>query len=218
MSIYLIIMIFFSLSNSMLYIQSETLTKLDSENGFFFIKNSDYYNEYNNDFLIHFKATNIMLESLQYCYHKTVPRNVSELDCTLEIKNPYESNTNSNIMDDYYKMNQYSSSYNFIVFYYSGVKMKSNFEIEVKCSKIDERNTSNKNNKNNEDAIIIILISVSGVLFVALVIITICLVIARKKLKKTDVGQINNNLEINNSSNDNNNPYSAIQDYPNNQS
>ena len=217
MSIYLIIMIFFSLSNSMLYIQSETLTKLDSENGFFFIKNSDYYNGYNNDFLIHFKATNIMLESLQYCYHKTVPRNVSELDCTLEIKIPYESNTNSNIMDDYYKMDYYRSSYNFIVFYYSGVKIKSNFEIEVKCSKIDERNTSNKNNKNNEDAIII-LISVSGVLFVALVIITICLVIARKKLKKTDVGQINNNLEINNSSNDNNNPYSAIQDYPNNQS
>ena len=215
MSIYLIIMIFFSLSNSMLYIQSETLTKLDSENGFFFIKNSDYYNGYNNDFLIHFKATNIMLESLQYCYHKTVPRNVSELDCTLEIKIPYESNTNSNIMDDYYKMDYYRSSYNFIVFYYSGVKIKSNFEIEVKCSKIDERNTSNKNNKNNEDAIII-LISVSGVLFVALVIITICLVIARKKLKKTDVGQINNNLEINNSSNDNNNPYSAIQDYPNN--
>ena len=216
MSIYLIIMIFFSLSNSMLYIQSETLTKLDSENGFFFIKNSDYYNKYNNDFWIHFKATNIMLDSLQYCYHKTVPRNVSELDCRLEIINPYESKTNSNIMDDYYKMDYYRSSYNFIVFYYSGVKIKSNFEIEVKCSKIDERNTSNKN---NEDAIIIILISVSCVLFVALVIITICLVIARKKLKKTDVGQINNNLEINNSSNDNNNnPYSAIQDYPNNQS
>ena len=218
MVLYFLILSVLILSNCIPYIPSETFTKLDSEKGCFFVKASDYYKKgYSSRLYIHFRSTNIMLNNLQYCYYPVVPQNISESYCKIKIFRPYKSNSDSNIINDYYQLNLNNVDDNFIIFYYNGVKLQSNFKIEVNCTNDNGEGKSGTNSYDGRKKlrdIILILIIVSSILGCALIVITICLIIVCKKKKKLEVGQIvPNSEEINDT---NNNQYSIMDNYPNN--
>ena len=158
-----------------------------------------------------------MLNNLQYCYYPVVPQNISESYCKIKKFRPYKSNSDSNIINDYYQLDLYDVDDNFIIFYYNGVKLQSNFKIEVNCTNDNGEGKSETNSYDGRKKlrdIILILIVVSSILGCALIVITICLIIVCKKKKKLEVGQIvPNSEEINDT---NNNQYSIMDNYPNN--
>ena len=179
MKIYLLFLSLLAFTNNLLYLQREMMTKLDSENGYFFIKASDYTNP--SYIYIHFKATNIMLNNLEYCDYNSVPTDDSVSKCQFVQIHPHKSKTDSNIINDYYMFQKFIKSFSFIIFHYSGVK-QSDFEIKVEITDTDkEKDESNK-------SIIILLVAVS-VLTVALIVAIIFLVIQAREIQKIKTGQ-----------------------------
>ena len=174
---YLLILSLFTFSDCMLYLPRETKTKLDSVNGYFFVKASDYTDS--NYFYIHFKTTNIMLNNLEYCQYNSVPKNESISECEFITFQPHksDSDTVSNVINDYYKFEKYKRPYSFIIFHYSG-DYQPNFEIEVEgLNDLNEEKTGN----NGLNATTIILIVLCVVLACALIIaITFLVILARR--------------------------------------
>ena len=161
----------------MLYLPRGTKTKLDSEKGYFFVKASDYTDS--NYFYIHFKTTNIMLNNLEYCQYNSVPKDESISECEFITFQPHksDSDTVSNVINDYYKFEKYKRPYSFIIFHYSG-DYQPNFEIEVEgLNDLNEEKTGN----NGLNATTIILIVLCVVLACALIIaITFLVILARR--------------------------------------
>ena len=186
MKIYLLFLSLLAFTNSLLYLQKEKMTKLDSENGHFFIKASDYTNP--SYIYIHFKATNIMLNNLEYCEYNSVPTNDSVSKCQFVQIHPYKSKTDSNIINDYYMFQKYIKSFSFIIFYYSGVKQQSDFEIQVEITDTDKEKEETKEKDESNKSIIILLVAVS-VLTVALIVAIIFLVIQAREIQKIKTGQ-----------------------------
>ena len=178
---YLLILSLFAFSDCMLYLPRETKTKLDSVKGYFFVKASDYTNS--NYFYIHLKATNIMLNNLEYCECNSVPKDESISECEFITFQPYISDSVSNVINDYYQFEKYKKSYSFIIFHYSG-DYQPNFEIEVEgLNDLNDEKTGNeeKTENNESNATIIILIVLCGVLACALIIaITFLVILARR--------------------------------------
>ena len=114
MKISLLFLAFLSFSNCLFYLQSETMTTLESENGYFFIKASDYTNK--NFIFLHFIATNIMLNNLEYCDYSSVPTVDSISDCQFKAIHPYKSKTITNVINDYYKFEKYIRPFSFVIF------------------------------------------------------------------------------------------------------
>ena len=174
---YLLIFSLFAFSDCMLYLPRGTKTKLDSENGYFFVKASDYTDS--NYFYIHFKTTNIMLNNLEYCQYNSVPKDESISECEFITFQPHksDSDTVSNVINDYYKFEKYKRPYSFIIFHYSG-DYHPNFEIEVEgLNDLNEEKTGN----NGLNATTIILIVLCVVLACALIIaITFLVILARR--------------------------------------
>ena len=171
---YLLILSLFAFSDCMLYLPRETKIKLDSENGYFFVKASDYTDT--NYFYIHLKTTNIMLNNLEYCEYNSVPKDESISKCEFITFIPHKSDTDtvSNIINDYYQFEKYRRSYSFIIFHYSG-DYQPNFEIEVEV--LNDRKTGN----DELNTTIIILIVLCAVLACALIIaITFLVILARR--------------------------------------
>ena len=171
---YLLILSLFAFSDCMLYLPRETKIKLDSENGYFFVKASDYTDS--NYFYIHFKTTNIMLNNLEYCEYPSVPKDESISKCEFITFIPHKSDTDtvSNIINDYYQFEKYKKSYSFIIFHYSG-DYQPNFEIEVEV--LNDRKTGN----DELNTTTIILIVLCAVLACALIIaITFLVILARR--------------------------------------
>ena len=169
---YLLILSLFAFSDCMLYLPRETKTKLDSEKGYFFVKASDYTNS--NYFYIHLKATNIMLNNLEYCECNSVPKDESISEYEFITFHPYISDSVSNVINDYYQFEKYKKSYSFIIFHYSG-DYQPNFEIEVEVS-------NDKKTGNDElNTTTIILIVLCAILACALIIaITFLVILARR--------------------------------------
>jgi hypothetical protein len=158
----------------MLYLPRETKIKLDSENGYFFVKASDYTDT--NYFYIHLKTTNIMLNNLEYCEYNSVPKDESISKCEFITFIPHKSDTDtvSNIINDYYQFEKYRRSYSFIIFHYSG-DYQPNFEIEVEV--LNDKKTGN----DELNTTTIILIVLCAVLACALIIaITFLVILARR--------------------------------------
>ena len=180
---YLLIVSLFAFSDCMLYLPRETKIKLDSENGYFFVKASDYTDT--NYFYIHLKTTNIMLNNLEYCEYNSVPKDESISKCEFITFIPHKSDTDtvSNIINDYYQFEKYRRSYSFIIFHYSG-DYQPNFEIEVEgLNDLNEEKTGNKEKtgNNGSNATTIILIVLCVVLACALIIaITFLVILARR--------------------------------------
>ena len=172
---YLLILSLFAFSDCMLYLPRETKTKLDSKNGYFFVKASDYTNS--NYFYIHLKATNIMLNNLEYCECNSVPKNESISECEFIIFHPYISDSVSNVINDYYQFEKYKKSYSFIIFHYSG-DYQPNFEIEVEgLNDLNDEKTGN----DELNTTTIILIVLCAILACALIIaITFLVILARR--------------------------------------
>ena len=174
---YLLIFSLFAFSDCMLYLPRGTKTKLDSEKGYFFVKASDYTDS--NYFYIHFKTTNIMLNNLEYCQYNSVPKNESISECEFITFQPHksDSDTVSNVINDYYKFEKYKRPYSFIIFHYSG-DYQPNFEIEVEgLNDLNEEKTGN----NGLNATTIILIVLCVVLACALIIaITFLVILVRR--------------------------------------
>ena len=174
---YLLIFSLFAFSDCMLYLPRGTKTKLDSEKGYFFVKASDYTDS--NYFYIHFKTTNIMLNNLEYCQYNSVPKDESISECEFITFQPHksDSDTVSNVINDYYKFEKYKRPYSFIIFHYSG-DYQPNFEIEVEgLNDLNEEKTGN----NGLNATTIILIVLCVVLACALIIaITFLVILARR--------------------------------------
>ena len=169
---YLLILSLLSISNCMQYLPRETKTKLDSENGYFFVKSSDYTNS--NYFYIHLKTTNIILNNLEYCEYNSVPKDESIFECKFITFHPYKSDSVSNVINDYYQFEKYKKSYSFIIFHYSG-DYQPNFEIEVEV--LNDRKTGN----DELNTTTIILIVLCAVLACALIIaITFLVILARR--------------------------------------
>lgn len=177
-------------SNCMQYIQNNYKAYFTSEKGYFYIKASDYSSD--NYIYIHLMATNIMLNSLEYCRINTVP-NENTLECQFSNLAPYSSNFASNITHDYYELPKYWADPNFIVFHYAGEKVKD-FSIEVECSKdkFDEVNNGD-NNSNSEDTYIVIIIVLGCLLGVVIIVSVIIIVIFIKKNKSQQL--LLNNFE-----------------------
>ena len=178
---YPLILSLLSISNCMLYLPRETKTKLDSVNGYFFVKSSDYTNS--NYFYIHFKTTNIMLNNLEYCECNSVPKDESISECEFVTFRPYESDSVSNVINDYYQFEKYKKSYSFIIFHYSG-DYQPNFEIEVEgLNDLNDEKTGNEEKTGNDElnTTTIILIVLCAVLACALIIaITFLVILARR--------------------------------------
>ena len=185
MKIYLLFLSLLAFTNSLLYLQREKMTKLDSENGYFFIKASDYTNP--SYIYIHFKATNIMLNNLEYCDYNSVPTDDSVSKCQFVQIHPYKSKTDSNIINDYYMFQKYIKSFSFIIFHYSGVK-QSDFEIKVEITDTDKEKEETKEKDESNKSKIILLVAVS-VLTVALIVAIIFLVIQAREIQKIKTGQ-----------------------------
>ena len=185
MKIYLLFLSLLAFTNSLLYLQREKMTKLDSENGYFFIKASDYTNQIY--IYIHFKATNIMLNNLEYCDYNSVPTDDSVSKCQFVQIHPHKSKTDSNIINDYYMFQKYIKSFSFIIFHYSGVK-QSDFEIKVEITDTDKEKEETKEKDESNKSIIILLVAVS-VLTVALIVAIIFLVIQAREIQKIKTGQ-----------------------------
>ena len=185
MKIYLLFLSLLAFTNSLLYLQKEKMTKLDSENGYFFIKASDYTNQIY--IYIHFKATNIMLNNLEYCDYNSVPTDDSVSKCQFVQIHPSKSKTDSNIINDYYMFQKYIKSFSFIIFHYSGVK-QSDFEIKVEITDTDKEKEETKEKDESNKSIIILLVAVS-VLTVALIVAIIFLVIQAREIQKIKTGQ-----------------------------
>ena len=171
---YLLILSLFAFSDCMLYLPRETKIKLDSENGYFFVKASDYTDT--NYFYIHLKTTNIMLNNLEYCEYNSVPKDESISKCEFITFIPHKSDTDtvSNIINDYYQFEKYKKSYSFIIFHYSG-DYQPNFEIEVEV--LNDKKTGN----DELNTTTIILIVLCAVLACALIIaITFLVILARR--------------------------------------
>ena len=171
---YLLIFSLFAFSDCMLYLPRGTKTKLDSENGYFFVKASDYTDS--NYFYIHFKTTNIMLNNLEYCQYNSVPKDESISECEFITFQPHksDSDTVSNVINDYYQFEKYKKSYSFIIFHYSG-DYQPNFEIEVEV--LNDKKTGN----DELNTTTIILIVLCAVLACALIIaITFLVILARR--------------------------------------
>ena len=166
-------------SNCMQYIEYETKTKLPSEQGYFYIKASDYSNP--NYIYILLTETNIMLDSLEYCSSDDIP--TDDFNCTLEVISPDKSKKNDNVIQDLYKFAKNKSKGSFIIFFYKGEK-KSNFVIEVECSDDD----SLPNIVFEEWAIA--LIAIAGVVALGIVIAIIVFAVKMIRKKKVIVGQI----------------------------
>ena len=173
----------------MLYINSETMTKLPPENEYFFIKASDYQNP--NYIYIHFKETNVMLGHLEYCgYNGIPPDNFVCNDysySSFESLYPYKSYTENNTTHDYYEFGKHKTSRNIIVFHYK-FKNYSDFLIEIECSKtkFDSDKDENNNNKSDDTLVIVIIIcSTIAILAISGVVITkLCL--RKKKMDKQE--------------------------------
>ena len=172
---YLLILCLFAFSDCMLYLPRETNTKLDSENGYFFVKASDYTNS--NYFYIHLKATNIVLNNLEYCEYNSVPKDESISECEFITFHSYISDSVSNVINDYYQFEKYKKSYSFIIFHYSG-ENQSNFEIEV-----ESLNDLNDEKNGELNTTTIILIVLCAVLACALIIAITFLVILARRIK-----------------------------------
>ena len=185
MKIYLLFLSLLAFTNSLLYLQREMMTKLDLEKGYFFIKASDYTNP--SYIYIHFKATNIMLNNLEYCDYNSVPTDDSVSKCQFVQIHPYKSKTDSNIINDYYMFQKFIKSFSFIIFHYSGVK-QSDFEIQVEITDTDKEKEETKEKDESNKSIIILLVAVS-VLTVALIVAIIFLVIQAREIQKIKTGQ-----------------------------
>ncbi len=185
MKIYLLFLSLLAFTNSLLYLQREMMTKLDSKDGYFFIKASDYTNP--SYIYIHFKATNIMLNNLEYCDYYSVPTDDSVSKCQFVQIHPSKSKTDSNIINDYYRFEKYIKSFSFIIFHYSGVK-QSDFEIKVEITDTDKEKEETKEKDESNKSIIILLVAVS-VLTVALIVAIIFLVIQAREIQKIKTGQ-----------------------------
>ena len=186
MKIYLLFLSLLAFTNSLLYLQREKMTKLDSENDYFFIKASDYTNP--SYIYIHFKATNIMLNNLEYCDYNSVPTDDSVSKCQFVQIHPSKSTTDSNIINDYYRFEKYIKSFSFIIFHYSGVKQQSDFEIKVEITDTDKEKEETKEKDESNKSEIILLVAVS-VLTVALIVAIIFLVIQAREIQKIKTGQ-----------------------------
>ena len=186
MKIYLLFLSLLAFTNSLLYLQREMMTKLDSANGHFFIKASDYTNP--SYIYIHFKATNIMLNNLEYCDYNSVPTDDSVSKCQFVQIHPSKSTTDSNIINDYYMFQKYIKSFSFIIFHYSGVKQQSDFEIKVEITDTDKEKEETKEKDESNKSKIILLVAVS-VLTVALIVAIIFLVIQAREIQKIKTGQ-----------------------------
>ena len=162
-------------SNCMQYIQYETKTNLPSEEGYFFIKPSDYSNP--NHIYIFLTQTNIMLDSLEYCDSEDVPKD--GFNCTFQLIHPYKSKTENNVVTDTYRFDKYAKERSFVVFHYKGDK-SSYFKIEVECSDVESK---------LERWIIAIIVS-ACVVFLGIVIAITYFVVKCLKKKKVIVGQI----------------------------
>lgn len=185
MKIYLLFLSLLAFTNSLLYLQREMMTKLDLEKGYFFIKASDYTNP--SYIYIHFKATNIMLNNLEYCDYNSVPTDDSVSKCQFVQIHPSKSKTDSNIINDYYMFQKFIKSFSFIIFHYSGVK-QSDFEIKVEITDTDKEKEETKEKDESNKSKIILLVAVS-VLTVALIVAIIFLVIQAREIQKIKTGQ-----------------------------
>ena len=162
-------------SNCMQYIQYETKTNLPSEEGYFFIKPSEYSNP--NYIYITLIQTNIMLHSLEYCDSNEVPKD--GFNCTFQVINPYKSKTENNIIYDIYHFNKYSKTRSFVVFHYKGDK-SSDFKIEVECS----------DSESKIEKWVIAIIIISCIVFLGIVIAITVFVVKYIRKKKVIVGQM----------------------------
>lgn len=187
MKISLLFLAFLSFSNCLFYLQSETMTTLESENGYFFIKASDYTNK--NFIFLHFIATNIMLNNLEYCDYSSVPTVDSISDCQFKAIHPYKSKTITNVINDYYKFEKYIRPFSFVIFHYSGVK-QSVFDIKVESSSLEKEETEEKTIKDESDKSLIILLVSVAVLIIALIVAIILLVYLAIQNQKIKAGLI----------------------------
>ena len=162
-------------SNCMQYIKYETKTNLPSEEGYFFIKPSDYSNP--NYIYIHFTQTNIMLDSLGFCDSNNVPKD--GFNCDFESINPYKSKTENNVVYDIYRFRKYTKDRSFVVFHYKGDK-NSDFKIEVECSDVESK----------IERWIIAIIVISCAIFLGIVITITVFIVKHLKKKKVIVGQM----------------------------
>ena len=185
---YLLILSLFAFSDCMLYLPRETKIKLDSENGYFFVKASDYTDT--NYFYIHLKTTNIMLNNLEYCECNSVPKDESVYECEFITFHPHKSDSVSNVINDYYQFEKYRRSYSFIIFHYSG-DYQQNFEIEIES--LNDLNDE-KNGNDELNATIIILLVSCAVLTCALIIaITFLVILARRNKIRTNAEEVVHN-------------------------
>ena len=166
-------------SNCMQYIPYETKTKLPSEQGYFYIKASDYSNP--NYIYILLTETNIMLDSLEYCSSDNVPKD--DYNYTLKVISPYKSIKNDNVIQDLYKFAKNQIKGSFIIFFYKGEK-KSEFAIEVECSDDDSLSIVGL------ERWVIALIVIAGVVGLGIAIVIIVFAIKMIRKKKVIVGQI----------------------------
>ena len=165
-------------SNCMQYILYETKTNLPFEEGYFYIKASDYSNP--NYIYIHLTQTNIMLDSLEYCDSNDVPKD--DVNCHFQVIHPYKSKTENNVVYDIYRFRKYTKNRSFVVFHYKGDKSFYS-KIEVECS--DDESKLEK----LEEWIIAIIISACAV-FLGIVITITVFVVKCLRNKKVIVGQI----------------------------
>jgi len=181
---FLLILSLFAFSDCMQYLPSGIKTKLDSENGYFFVKASDYTDP--NYFYIHIKTMNIMLNNLEYCEYNSVPKDESISECEFITFHPHKSNTDtvSNVINDYYQFEKFRRSYSFIIFHYSG-DYQPNFEIEVEgLNNLNDEKTGNKGLTENDEsnATISILIVLLVIHACSLIIgITFLVILARRE-------------------------------------
>lgn len=185
MKVIILFVILLTYSKCIQYIYPETKTKLPSEKGYFFIKSSDYSNS--NYIYIHFKETNIMLDSLEFCdYDKVPPDNFTSNDCKFETIYPYKSKSESDtIYNEYYQFLKYTRNRNFIIFQYGG-NTQSNFLIEVECLNSE----SGDNNGDNGDKLYIALIIIAIIIVLCAIIGTTFFVIYSRKKNNSDGEQI----------------------------
>ena len=187
---YLLIFSLFAFSDCMLYLPRETKIKLDSENGYFFVKASDYTDT--NYLYIHLKTTNIMLNNLEYCQYNSVPKDESISECEFITFQPHksDSDTVSNVINDYYKFEKYKRPYSFIIFHYSG-DYQPNFEIEVEGLN-DLNDEKTRNDELNTTTIILIVLC--AILACALIIaITFLVILARRNKIRTNAEEVVHN-------------------------
>ena len=120
-----------------------------------------------------------------HAQYNSVPKDESISKCEFITFIPHKSDTDtvSNIINDYYQFEKYRRSYSFIIFHYSG-DYQPNFEIEVEgLNDLNDEKTGNeeKTENNESNATTIILIVLCGVLACALIIaITFLVILARR--------------------------------------